>query len=165
MEPSHRTRSIWANASDDLCKLCPRRCRCRHVNWIQPSQDMYVRDRIVMLDLLLFSPLTQRPAPSPNLDDPGELPHSVLRSMLRILSLARYTVSSRSHNIARIRRGKTVRIVSAHVVILRSAELTLPHDPQVLASPLIPAPHFGQLSLWELTMTVVDCMLTSCLLW
>jgi hypothetical protein len=40
----------------------------------------------------------------------------------------------------------------------RFKRLTLPQDPQVLASPLIPAPHFGQ-SLWKLTRTVVDCIL------
>lgn len=37
-------------------------------------------------------------------------------------------------------------------------QLTLPQEPQVLESPLVSAPHLGQL-VWKLTMTVVDCML------
>lgn len=43
-----------------------------------------------------------------------------------------------------------------------ASERTLPQEPQVLVSPLMPAPHLGQLSLWELTMTVVDCILAVC---
>jgi hypothetical protein len=63
--------------------------------------------------------------------------------------------------VSRLRRGKTASVRSAHVHKSPSARLTLPHDPQVFVSPLKLAPHFGQESLCELTMTVVDCILNN----